>query len=161
MSGLPLPGRPSLGSEAGADGPGGGDCRGGSAGGGGPAAGAGPSPFGTGNDGVEAVIDQQMVDALPRREDAHATAADQLGVPDADADQLAAGQEQAAAGPALLGGRAVMKKSRSSRLSLSSNQRTSTSRLDQLESRVPRSMPIEVTIESMAGSRRGAASRAT
>ena len=71
----------------------------------------------------------------------------QSACPEADADQLAAGEEEAAAGPAVLGFPAD-EEGPFLRLSLSSNERASTSRVVQLESRVPRSIPIEVTTES-------------
>ena len=65
---------------------------------------AGLPQLGARDDGGQAVVEEELADALPRGEDAHALPADQLGVADADADQLAVGQEESAAGPAVLGG---------------------------------------------------------
>src|SRR5262249_43959144 len=59
--------------------------------GGRPAAEARPLPLGAEDDRDQLVLDQELPDALPRGEDALPPPADQLGVPDADADQLAAG----------------------------------------------------------------------
>ena len=62
------------------------------------------TPFGECDDRVQPVVEKKLTDAIARGEDAHAVPADQFSMSHTHTDQLAAVEEEATAGSAVLGG---------------------------------------------------------